>query len=128
MAAALKPLTTVIVEDEYPARTYLSRLVGERPELQVRAACGTGLEALIELKRVPCELLLLDLNLPGLSGEELLDRLDYEVPVIVVSSNLWSPAGYLWRAVGRPYIVAHLHKPFSGERFHEVVDRLLSKG
>ncbi len=78
----------LIVEDEHGTRELLkTQLEGE---YSVRSV-SNGEEALSYLKDSPCDTVLLDLNLPGISGLEVLDRLAAETEsmptVIVVSAD-----------------------------------------
>ncbi|MFA6358462.1 MAG: response regulator [Candidatus Omnitrophota bacterium] len=51
-------------------------------------ACGTGEEALIELKKESFDVVLLDIKLPGISGLEVLKNIrdtDKKLPVIMIT-------------------------------------------
>ena len=76
--------TIAVIEDD----TYIGNLLEESLSAQgyrvIRAWSGT--EALLLLEKQRPDLILLDLMLPGLSGEELLPRLK-GTPVIVVSAK-----------------------------------------
>ena len=61
-------MIVLLVEDDRDLRTLLA--VALAPEFEVRG-CVTGGEALLILKSEPVDLLLTDLDLPEISGEEL---------------------------------------------------------
>jgi DNA-binding NtrC family response regulator len=62
----------LVVEDEARLRELLLRAI---PQMGLTAlGAGTGEEALRILAREPCDILLLDLNLPGMTGLELLEH------------------------------------------------------
>ena len=76
--------TIAVIEDD----TYIGELLTESLTAEgyrvIRAWSGT--EALLLLEKEQPDLILLDLMLPGLSGEQLLPRLK-RTPVIIVSAK-----------------------------------------
>ena len=79
-------MQTIMIIDDDTAIGNLEQEVLERVGYKVlRAYSGT--EALLLLKNASPNLILLDLMLPGLSGEELLPQLQ-GIPVIVVSAKV----------------------------------------
>lgn len=79
-----KKIIAVIEDDEHISNLLEESLTREGYGV-LRAYSGT--EALYLLEKYRPDLILLDLMLPGLSGEELLPRLA-QIPVIVVSANV----------------------------------------
>ncbi len=75
----------LIIDDDVPIGDMLAELLGREGYRVSRAYSGT--EALLVLPRAKPDLVLLDLMLPGLSGEEVLPQLR-GVPVIVVSAKV----------------------------------------
>lgn len=73
----------LVVDDDQHIGNLLERLLEQEGYQVDRAYSGT--EALLRLEESPPDLVLLDLMLPGLSGEELLPRID--APVIVLSAK-----------------------------------------
>lgn len=67
--------TIMIVEDNPRVREYLTTLLGGAPGFQVMAACESAEEALLSLERAVPDILLLDINLPGMSGIDLISEL-----------------------------------------------------
>lgn len=74
----------LVVDDDLHIGNLLETLLTQEGYAVTRAYSGT--EAVMLLEEVQPDLVLLDLMLPGLSGEEVLPRLD-GVPVIVVSAK-----------------------------------------
>ena len=64
-----------IVEDDAVIRRSLSRIVDEAPGMRCLAACATGEEALIHLPELQPDVVLMDVNLPQMSGIECVRRL-----------------------------------------------------
>jgi DNA-binding response OmpR family regulator len=101
-------VTVMVVEDEPNigalVRTYLER-AGYRV-LWVRS----GEEALVELRRHPIKLVVLDIGLPGIDGFEVCRRLGGEVPVIMLTARDEEPDRVAGLEVGADDYVT---KPFS---------------
>lgn len=77
--------TIAVIDDDIYIGDLLERVLCQEGYAVLRAYSGT--EALLLLERKKPDLILLDLMLPGLSGEALLPTLE-EIPVIVVSAKL----------------------------------------
>lgn len=79
----------LIVEDDSDINGLLSKILEQTEYLTVQAFSGTEAKLLLE-KEIP-DLILLDLMLPGISGEELLhdirENKRYNVPVLVLSAK-----------------------------------------
>ncbi len=74
----------LIIDDDIPVGNMLEEVLGREGYKVLRAYSGT--EALLLLSAGQPDLVLLDLMLPGLSGEEILPRLA-SIPVIVLSAR-----------------------------------------
>ncbi|MBR4343732.1 MAG: response regulator transcription factor [Lachnospiraceae bacterium] len=74
----------LIVDDDVHINDMLSEALGAQGYEVVKAFSGS--EALMVLEKIKPDLVLLDLMIPGLSGEELLPKIK-DVPVIVVSAK-----------------------------------------
>lgn len=83
--------TIYIVEDNRHVREALSMLIDEQPDLEVCGVAGTAADALEMIRDVHPDVVLTDLSLPGMSGIELIERLQTEDPeqrVVVVSAHV----------------------------------------
>ncbi len=76
--------TILVVDDDIQINNLLDEVLTEEGYRVIRAYSGT--EALLCLEHGQPDLVLLDLMLPGLSGEEVLPRL-HGIPVIVLSAK-----------------------------------------
>lgn len=76
--------TIAIIDDDVYIGDMLEEVLQKKGYQTLRAFSGT--EALLLLEKNRPDLLLLDLMLPGLSGEEILPKLD-QFPVIVISAK-----------------------------------------
>lgn len=112
----------LIVEDESDINELLVKILEEAEYQTVQAFSGTEAKLLLE-KKIP-DIILLDLMLPGISGEELLyyirENKHYNVPVLVLSAkNSLGDKVSLLKDGADDYIT----KPFEPE---EVVARVQS--
>lgn len=76
--------TIAIIDDDTYIGDMLEKVLNKEGYATLRAYSGT--EALMLLERQKPDLMLLDLMLPGLSGEEVLERAG-NVPIIVISAK-----------------------------------------
>jgi DNA-binding NarL/FixJ family response regulator len=78
----------LIVDDHAIMRSGLSQIFALMPEVRVAGEARNGLEALQWLSRTPVDLLLLDVNMPGLSGAALIHRVRQQhpgLPILILS-------------------------------------------
>ena len=61
-------LKALLVDDEAPARSELRFLLGEAGGVQVVGEAANAMEALQLIKAVPHDVIFLDIQMPGLSG------------------------------------------------------------
>jgi two-component system, chemotaxis family, protein-glutamate methylesterase/glutaminase len=69
------PIRVLIVDDSAVARAALSRLVSEAPEFEVIAALDGARRAIERLAEVDVDIVLLDIQMPGLDGLSALPSL-----------------------------------------------------
>ena len=113
--------TILIIDDDMHIGNMLEEVLLKEGYRVQRAYSGT--EALLLLKNAAPDLILLDLMLPGLNGEELLPRIK-GIPVIVVSAKtaVESKVSLLLNGA-----CDYLTKPFSGSEFLARVSSLLRR-
>ena len=114
-------MSKVLVVDDSPDICYLVRLILEAEGHEVVEAY-TGEAGLEALEASECDVVLLDVNLPGLSGWDVLDRLG-ELPgrrpeVIIMSAAAEDTFPANFREKG---VAAVFPKPFSNQELVEVV-------
>ncbi|MCT2559458.1 chemotaxis-specific protein-glutamate methyltransferase CheB [Tsuneonella sp. YG55] len=86
---ACPPVRVMVVDDSLVARTVLSRIVEAEPDFRIVAKATTGEMAIQRLSETPVDVVLLDLEMPGMGGLGALPRileLAREAKVLVVSS------------------------------------------
>jgi two-component system LytT family response regulator len=113
-------IRTFIVDDEPPARRRLVELLEREPDIEVAGAFGDGSEARAAIAKEKPDLLFLDVQMPGLDGFELLDRIKGEpkpILVFVTAYDSYALKAFEVRALD------YLLKPFSDERFEAALAR-----
>jgi DNA-binding LytR/AlgR family response regulator len=112
-------LSSVIVEDLQVAADYLTKCCEKSGLLDVKGHFPNVEEALLFLNQQSVDLLFLDVEMPGATGFELLDRLAYSPKVILTTSK----TEYAYNAF--EYNVSDfLKKPFTYNRFLEAVQKI----
>lgn len=83
-----KNIKILIVEDDNSINTMLKKLMNINGYDAVQAYSGT--EALLQINSNDFDLVILDLMLPGISGEELIKKIreTKEMPVIIISAKI----------------------------------------
>jgi DNA-binding LytR/AlgR family response regulator len=109
-----KPLHCLVVDDEPIARVGIVDLVEKVDFLTVSGTCGSAMEAVAFLGASPVDLLFLDVNMPYLSGLEMLETI--EKPPLTILTTAYSEyalEGY------RLQVVDYLMKPITFRRFYQ---------
>jgi len=117
----MKPIRTILVDDEGPALQRSQRLLQLQADFVLQGSCTNGKEALAVLMNGGIDFILLDIEMPGMSGIELLDRLDDSRRPLVVFATAYD--NYAVKAF-EYYAIDYLLKPFSNERFEKMLDRV----
>jgi DNA-binding NarL/FixJ family response regulator len=78
------PITVSIVEDNDQLRATLARLINREEEFRCISNFPTAEAALEALPKEPPEVVLMDINLPGINGVECVRRLKQAVPKLLV--------------------------------------------
>lgn len=124
MSAAEKKWKALIVDDEELARKLLREMLGSHPEIAVAAECANGMEAVKAAVEHKPDLLFLDVQMPKLTGFDVLELIERErVAVIFVTAY----DQYAMKAFD-VHAVDYLLKPFSRERFEAALERAKSQG
>lgn len=77
-------IRVMIVDDHLIVREGLKQIISESSDIKVVDEASNGSEALDKVKRIKCDVLLLDISMPGRSGLEILKELKNEAPALAV--------------------------------------------
>ena len=123
------PVRIMIVDDSLTVRTVFSRMIAREPDMTISAMANDAERALSALSRAAPDVLLLDLEMPGMGGLEALPRILETAPstkVLVVSSLTADGAEHTVQALSLGAADTML-KPRPGEFDDAYRDQLLTK-
>ena len=114
----MKKINCLIADDEEIARGIVESYVHQLDKLNLVATCSNGAEVYNALKVQQVDLLFLDIQMPHLTGIELLRTLKNPPPVIMTTAyREFALEGYELN------VIDYLLKPVSFERFLKAVDK-----
>lgn len=123
MDASALQIRTVIVDDEDLARRGIELRLQAHADFQVVAQCVNGRQALEAITRDKPDLVFLDIQMPGLSGLDVLERLPQEsMPLIVFVTAFDRYALDAFEAQALDYLL----KPINDARFNQALARVRS--
>ncbi|KOF54138.1 MULTISPECIES: response regulator transcription factor [unclassified Achromobacter] len=102
----------LLVDDHTLFRSGLKLLLQRQPDFEVVAEAGDGVEGLKRAQELKPDVVLLDLNLPGLSGLETLQLLTQDLPgcavIILTVSEEADELGQALKSGARGYLVKNI--------------------
>lgn len=115
-----KKIRAIVVDDEPLARSNLMVLLRRDSEMEIVRECGSGMEALAEIRSAKPDLVFLDVEMPECDGFDVLEMLGGELPLAVVFVTAYDK--YALRAF-EAGALDYLLKPFDNARFKRVLER-----
>ncbi len=123
----MKPqLRALIIDDEEPARILIRSYLESFPEISIAGECANGFEGIKSIQAEKPDLIFLDIQMPKISGFEMLELLD-EYPQVIFSTAFdeFAIKAFEYNAVD------YLLKPYSRDRFalsvNKAIDRIVQK-
>lgn len=113
-------ISTLIADDEKLARSNLTILLHRDPDIEIVSECGSGAEALSQIRTKRPDLVFLDVQMPECDGFDVLELLGGEQPPALVFVTAYDQ--YALRAF-EAGALDYLLKPFSNVRFGKALDR-----
>jgi two-component system LytT family response regulator len=115
----LKKIRALIVEDEPHPRRALRELVLAVDWLELVGEAADGRQAVERIDELRPDLLFLDVQMPELSGIEVLERIEHQPAVVFTTAfDRYAVAAFELEAID------YLIKPFGRRRFHATLDRV----
>ncbi len=114
----LNTLRCLIVDDEHFAIQLLEKFVADTPGLEVVATCKSPVRAIELLQSEPVDLLFLDIQMPIMSGTNLLRSIS-RIPVTIFTTAYPQHAAEAFDLDAVDYLL----KPFSFDRFSHAVQK-----
>ena len=122
-------MKVVLVDDEPPGRLALRQQLASLPDAEIVAECADGSSAIEAIERHAPDVLFLDVQLGGMNGLEVLERIGSDaVPAIVFVTAYDRYAVRAFEA----HAVDYLLKPIDPDRFreawHRAAERVVREG
>lgn len=115
-------LKCAIVEDSSLHRILLEKMIGQFSQLDLIDSYTCGEDALKGLKGKKIDLIFVDIEMPGIDGFELMEKLDQHIQIIITSAN----AVHATRAFDFN-VTDYLLKPYTSERFNKALQKVFTK-
>ena len=113
-------MRVLIVDDEPLARERIRDLLAEEEDVEVVGECGDGAEALERILEEEPDLVFLDVQMPEMTGFDVLEALDEEVLPVVIFVTAYDQ--YALKAF-EAHALDYLMKPFHRDRFQAALQR-----
>ena len=113
-------MKVLIIDDEADARLLLQQYLEGFPQLEVVQECSNGLEAVTGIEQREPDLIFLDIQMPGMSGFQVLQKIVH-IPQVIFSTAYDK---YALKAFDHN-AVDYLLKPYTRERFAQAVNKVL---
>ena len=115
-----RKLRTLVVDDEPLARTNLLVLLRRHPEIEIVGECGSGSEALDDIRRSKPDLVFMDVQMPECNGFDVLEMLGGHETCAIIFVTAYDTYALRAFEVGA---LDYLLKPFDDARFERTLER-----
>ena len=112
-------MNCLIVDDNKMARMAMKQLVSQVNELVLAGECDNAMEAYNKVNKEHIDLLLLDIEMPGMTGLELTKNLGHASPLIIFTTAKTDYAV----AAFELNVVDYVIKPVSPARFLQAIEK-----
>src|SRR5689334_1335908 len=110
----------IVIDDEPAARRLMKNLLLEHNDtIEVIAEAGTGKEAIAKIEELKPELIFLDIQMPDLTGFEVIEKLTHKPNIIFTTAY----EQYAIKAF-ETFSIDYLLKPIKEERLQQSIDKL----
>lgn len=116
-------IKTLIIDDEPLAAGIVKEYLGDFPQFEVVEMCQDGFQGLKAIQQHQPDLIFLDVQMPKITGFEMLELLD-EPPAVIFTTAFDQYALKAFDAKALDYLL----KPFSQVRFKQAIERFLEMG
>lgn len=111
-------IKTILIDDEPLARSMVLEYLKEHPDFEVLAECNDGFEGVKAIQQFQPDLVFLDIQMPKLTGFEMLELLDTQPHIIFTTAF----DEYALKAFEKN-AVDYLLKPIRPDRFLKAIDK-----
>ncbi|MBD3906467.1 LytTR family DNA-binding domain-containing protein [Chryseobacterium sp. Ch-15] len=118
----MNKLNCIIVDDEEGAHRVLEHFIGQSNHIHLSGSFYTAIDAMDYVYKNDVDVMFLDINMPGLSGMELLETMSKRPFVILTTAyKEYALDGYKYD------VADYLVKPFDFRRFLSAVDKVINR-
>ena len=108
----------IIIDDEQLARSIVKEYLQQHPRLELVAECGDGFEGLKAIQQYQPDLIFLDIQMPKITGFEMLELLE-QPPSVIFTTAFDEFAIKAFEA----HAIDYLLKPFNQDRFDKAIGK-----
>ncbi len=120
--STMKKIRTIIIDDESLARDLVKTYLSQNEQIEVLGEYSDGFQGLKAINELQPDLIFLDVQMPKLTGFELLELLDKPYNIIFTTAyNEYAIKAFEHNAVD------YLLKPFSQDRFSDAISKGVSR-
>ena len=119
----MKTITTIVVDDESIARSRICRLLAQYDNFELKGEFGNSQKAYDAILKIRPDIIFLDIEMPGMSGIELVQQLGKDnrpLIVFVTAYNKYAIQAFDFFAID------YLLKPFTADRFDKTISRVVT--
>ncbi|WP_316813789.1 LytTR family DNA-binding domain-containing protein [Pedobacter heparinus] len=114
--------SVLVIDDEDHGRVLVKQYLAPYADFYVAGECSNGVEAVKFINMIEPDLIFLDIQMPGASGFEVLQRIDH-VPDVIFTTAFDKYAIKAFEI----NVIDYLLKPYTKERFDQTIARLKIK-
>lgn len=115
-------IRTIIVEDEELARNLLKSFLKDAENIELIAECENGFEGVKMINELKPDLVFLDIQMPKITGFELLELLDHKPHIIFATAyDQYALKAFEYNAAD------YLLKPYSKDRLMEAIEKVANR-
>jgi len=115
-------LKVLIIEDEELARDLLKSYLKDHPNIEVIGECENGFEGVRKIAELKPDLAFLDIQMPKITGFEMLELLDYKPEIIFTTAyDQYALKAFEFNAID------YLLKPFSKDRLLAAIAKVVER-
>ncbi len=113
-------IRTIIIEDEELARSLLRKFLSDFENIELIDECSNGFEGLKAINEQKPDLIFLDIQMPKITGFEMVELLDEHHPQIIFATAYDQYALKAFEYSAADYLL----KPYSKERLEEAIKKV----
>jgi two-component system, LytTR family, response regulator len=118
------PIKVIITDDEEYNRDELRKLLSDFPDIEIVSICKDGFETVTAVQQNSPDLIFLDINMPRLSGFDVLELLGDLAPPVVFVTAYDEHALRAFETSAIDYVL----KPVSKDRLQKAINKFLKTG